>query len=73
MYIRGFNFNFNGGIGSYGLFVMVAAYMHTNPQIHSADISTIFMSLLKWYGEQFDNLNKAVRLKENEPCFIKHE
>jgi DNA polymerase sigma len=72
MYIRGFNCNFNGGIGSYGLFVMVAAYMQTNPQVHAADSSTVFMGLLRWYGEEFDNLNNAVRLREEGSCFIKH-
>lgn len=73
MYIRGFNCNFNGGIGSYGLFVMVAAYMQMNPQIHFADICTIFMSLLKWYGEEFDNLNNAVSLRSEGSCFIRQE
>ena len=61
--IRGFNSNFNGGIGSYCLFAMIAAYLKGNPASLDADLSGNFISILKWYGEDFDNLSHVVWLR----------
>lgn len=46
--IRGFNSNFNGGIGSYCLFAMIAAFMKNNSS--HQELSINFVNILKWYG-----------------------
>ena len=48
--IRGFNSNFTGGIGSYNLFVMIAAYLKTFKEDENSDIGKCFLKLLRWYG-----------------------
>ena len=47
--MRGFNSNFTGGIGSYCLFTMVAAYLHTHPTLEALT-HEIFLKVIKWYG-----------------------
>jgi DNA polymerase sigma len=61
--IRNFNSNFNGGIGSYCLFAMIAAFLKNNPSPSDGDLSSIFIHILKWYGEDFDNLTYVVWLR----------
>jgi DNA polymerase sigma len=47
---RGFNSNFKGGIGSYCLFVMIAAYIKEYPELESLSEAEFFISTLKFYG-----------------------
>ena len=49
--VRGYNSNFTGGIGSYCLFVMVAAYLKTLDVGEELNVGVCFQKLLKWYGE----------------------
>jgi DNA polymerase sigma len=67
---HGYNSNFTGGIGSYCLFVMVAAYMKDNAKEKEGNEAKEFLNILKWYGEEFDNLNNSVWLREEGNCFI---
>jgi DNA polymerase sigma len=48
--IGGYNSNFNGGIGSYCLFAMIASYLKSHPPASDADLSSSFLHILKWYG-----------------------
>jgi DNA polymerase sigma len=55
LHVRGYNCNFGGGIGSYGVFLMVAAYLNEFQQPEVTDLGTLFLGLLEWYGGKFDN------------------
>jgi DNA polymerase sigma len=68
--VRGFNSNFAGGIGSYCLFVMIAAYLKTFAREQDMSLSDCFQNILKWYGEDFNNIGHAIRLQEEGNCFI---
>lgn len=70
LFIRNYNSNFAGGIGSYCLFVMIVAFIKNKNLEESAEISDIFQQLLKWYGEDFDNLVNVIQLSEEGPCFV---
>ena len=70
---HGYNSNFTGGIGSYCLFVMVAAYMKDNAKEKEGNEAKEFLNILKWYGEEFDNLNNSVWLREEGNCFISQQ
>ena len=48
---KGFNSNFKGGIGSYCLFIMIAAFLKENPDTLDLDEGMLFMKVLKFYGE----------------------
>ena len=50
---RNYNSNFKGGIGSYCLFVMVAAYIKEYPSSIEKEEGELFLSILKFYGEEF--------------------
>ena len=50
---RNFNSNFKGGIGSYCLFIMVAAYLKEKPESTKLEEIDFFMNILKFYGEEF--------------------
>lgn len=47
---RGFSSNFRGGIGSYCLFVMVAAYIREYPELEAMEDGDFFLATLKFYG-----------------------
>lgn len=68
--LRGYNSNFTGGIGSYCLFVMIAAYMKEFCHEEDPSLSKYFRDILEWYGEKFDNLNHVVMLKHEGHCFV---
>lgn len=51
--IRGYNSNFTGGIGSYCLFVMIAAYVKEFCTEEDPNLGTYFRNILEWYGEKF--------------------
>ena len=48
---KSFNSNFKGGIGSYCLFIMIAAYLKEHPETVACDEGELFMLVLKFYGE----------------------
>lgn len=50
---RGFSSNFKGGIGSYCLFIMVAAFITEYPELQQREDGQFLMSILKFYGEDF--------------------
>lgn len=62
LFIRSYNSNFTGGIGSYCLFVMIVAFVKSRNLEEGAEISDVFQQLLKWYGEDFDNLVNVIQL-----------
>ena len=64
LFIRSYNSNFTGGIGSYCLFIMIVAFLKNKNIGEGNDISDIFQQLLKWYGEDFDNLTNVIQLSE---------
>lgn len=79
---RGFSSNFKGGIGSYCLFIMVAAFITEYPEMQELDDGEFFMAILKFYGEEFENQLKSICLKSANPtdteqpeksCFISME
>lgn len=67
--LKALNENFRGGIGSYCLFAMLAAYLHSNPPPLS--LFHAFQQVVKFYL-QFDNLTQVIWLQE-ERCFYKVE
>jgi len=68
--LNGFNKNFKGGIGSYCLFVMIAAYLQTYPPSDQDLLYSIFRSIVLWY-KSFDNLHYIIWLQEKGSSFIK--
>jgi DNA polymerase sigma len=50
---RGYSENFKGGIGSYCLFVMVAAYFQQFGEDRKEEDCEILLDILKFYGEDF--------------------
>jgi len=70
LFIRSYNSNFTGGIGSYCLFVMIVAFIQNKKLEEGAEISEIFQQLLKWYGEDFDNLINVIQIGEEGCCFV---
>lgn len=59
---RGFSSNFKGGIGSYCLFVMVAAFLREFEEVGELDDGEFFVRTLKFYGEEFENQIKSIVL-----------
>jgi DNA polymerase sigma len=70
--LNGFNKNFKGGIGSYCLFVMIAAYLQTYPPSDQDLLYKIFRDIVMWY-KSFDNLHYIIWLQENGCSFLKVE
>lgn len=70
--LNGFNKNFKGGIGSYCLFVMIAAYLQTYPPSDQDSLYKIFRDIVLWY-KSFDNLHYIIWLQEKGCSFLKAE
>jgi DNA polymerase sigma len=68
--VRGYNSNFTGGIGSYCVFVMIAAYVNHFGVEEDPNLGKYFENILKWYGQEFDNINNVVTLKNLGHCFV---
>jgi DNA polymerase sigma len=64
--VRGYSENFKGGIGSYCLFVMVAAYFKEFKETRESMDCEILLDILKFYGEDFENQLKVVVLAEGD-------
>ncbi len=50
---KNYNKNFSGGLGSYCLFIMIAAYFKEFRSVLPEDEGQIFLEILKFYGEDF--------------------
>lgn len=64
--VRGLSENFKGGIGSYCLFVMVAAYFKEFKESREGMDCEILLDILKFYGEDFENQLKVVDLGQGD-------
>lgn len=53
--LRGWKENYSGGIGSYCLFVMLAAFYKEFNETREDSDCEILLDFLKFYGEDFEN------------------
>jgi len=60
---KGYNKNFSGGLGSYCLFIMIAAYLKEFKDSLAEDEGQIFLNILKFYSEEFENKLKSITLR----------
>ncbi len=51
---------------------MISAYLKGQNNKDDSDLCNNFIRILKWYGEDFDNLSYIVWLRKVGPCFV-HE
>lgn len=65
-----YNKNFSGGLGSYCLFIMIAAYFMEFRDTLPQDEGQIFLNILTFYSEEFENKIKSITLRENQSCFL---
>ena len=52
---------------------MVAAYIKENEVKAETEDNEFFMSILKFYGEEFENQTKSIVLRQESSCFISLE
>ena len=68
-----YNKNFKGGLGSYCLFIMIAAYFKEFKSSLPEDEGQIFLDILKFYSEEFENKLKSITLRDEGSCYISFE
>lgn len=64
---KNLNKPYNGGLGSYSLFLMAAAYFSMNPVSNAAEG---MIGFLDFYSRTFDNLNMGILFDGNQLQFF---